>query len=230
MLIEMGKKARNATRRLSHVSAAGKNAILTSIAKNILSQSEVILAANFEDIAEAETAGLTPALIERLTLNPARLESIAGDLQNVIALPDPVGEEYEERRLANGLYVRKQRVPLGVLGVIYESRPNVTIDVAGLAIKSGNAVILRGGSETLRTNRALVSAIKTALERHDMSPDVVQLIDNPDRGLVLELLRMYQFVDMLIPRGGAKLHKFCQPVHYVIMLKPGVAYLLSPHK
>ncbi|HTX92636.1 MAG TPA: glutamate-5-semialdehyde dehydrogenase, partial [Anaerolineales bacterium] len=150
------------------------------------------------------------ALIDRLTLNPSRLEGIAAELRQTIGLPDPVGERFDEGVLPNGLKIRKQRVPLGVVGVIYESRPNVTVDVASLALKSGNACILRGGSETLRTNRALVGAIHAALKNHGLPEEAVQFIDDPDRARVMELLQLQDYVDILIPRGGASLHKFCR--------------------
>ena len=161
-------------------------------------------------MAESQAAGLAPAMLDRLTLNPARLEGIVSELRQTIALPDPVRETFEQATLPNGLKIHKQRVPLGVIGVIYEARPNVTVDVAGLALKSGNAVILRGGSETLRTNRALVTVIRSALAEHGLPPEAVQFIDSPDRALVLELLQLHEYVDIIIPRGGAGLHSFCR--------------------
>ena len=163
MLIEMGKRARKAARILGRTETTLKNTVLISLAEAILLQSDQILAANAQDIADGENAGLTPALIDRLTLNPARLKGIADELRNTASLPDPIGETIEETLMPNGLKVSKQRVHLGVLGVIYESRPNVTVDVAGLALKSGNAAILRGGSETLRSNQALVTVIRDVL-------------------------------------------------------------------
>lgn len=222
MLIEMGKRAQLAARLLARASSERKNAVLASLAKEILVRQDEILAANRMDVAEGEASGLTVAMIERLTLSPARLQGIASDLHGVISLPDPVGEIFEEQILPNGLQVRKQRVPLGVLAVIYESRPNVTVDVAGLAIKSGNAAILRGGSETLRSNRVLVGAIRAALEMNNLPGDVVQFIDDPERGLVMELLQMYDTVDMLIPRGGAKLHAFCRENSRIPVITGGI--------
>jgi glutamate-5-semialdehyde dehydrogenase len=210
MLIEMGKQARQASHTLALAGTAQKNAVLASLAEGLQSQSEAILAANALDVAEAEKAGLSPALLDRLTLNPSRLAGIAAELRQTIALPDPVGETFDVAVLPNGLKIHKQRVPLGVLGVIYEARPNVTVDVASLALKSGNAVFLRGGSETLRTNRALVTVIRAALSANDLPPEAVQFIDDPDRALVLELLQMYDYVDLIIPRGGEGLHRFCR--------------------
>lgn len=210
MLIDMGKQARQAAQSLARAETGQKNAALTTLAEQILAQSAMILAANTQDVAESQAAGLAPSLLDRLTLNPARLEGIVSELRQTISLPDPVRETFEQATLPNGLKIHKQRVPLGVIGVIYEARPNVTVDVAGLALKSGNAAILRGGSETLRTNRALVMIIRSALEEHGLPHDAVQFIDSPDRALVLELLQLHEYVDIIIPRGGAGLHSFCR--------------------
>jgi len=210
MLTEMGKRARQAAQSLARAETKQKNATLTSLAEQLLAQSALILAANAHDVADSQKAGLAPAMLDRLTLNPARLEGIVSELRQTIVLPDPVRETFEQATLPNGLKIHKQRVPLGVIGVIYEARPNVTVDVAGLALKSGNAVILRGGSETLRTNRALVTVIRSVLAEHGLPPDSVQFIDSPDRALVLELLQLHKYVDIIIPRGGAGLHSFCR--------------------
>src|ERR1035437_8001446 len=148
MLVEMGKKARSASRKLAQATAEQKNAALLKIADYLWSDRQEILSANHQDASAGRQAGLTDALLDRLTLNENRLNGIINDLRSVAGLTDPVGEIFDETTLPNGLRVHKQRVPLGVLGVIYEARPNVTIDVAGLAIKTGNAVILRGGKET----------------------------------------------------------------------------------
>jgi len=150
------------------------------------------------------------------------LNGIISDLERVATLSDPVGETFDEQVLANGLRVRKQRVPIGVLGVIYEARPNVTLDVAGLALKTGNSVILRGGSETIRSNRALVDVIRQSLEECGMPADSVQFIDSPDRALVSEMLNMYEYIDMLIPRGGAGLHKFCRENSRIPVITGGI--------
>ncbi len=210
MLTDMGKRARQAARSLALAETAQKNAALTSLAEQLLSQSALILAANAQDVADSQAAGLAPAMLDRLTLNPARLEGIVSELRQAVSLPDPVREIFEQATLPNGLKIHKQRVPLGVIGVIYEARPNVTVDVAGLALKSGNAAILRGGSETLRTNRALVAVIRSTLEEHSLPSEAVQFIDSPDRALVLELLQLHEYVDIIIPRGGAGLHAFCR--------------------
>ncbi|MFL7870420.1 MAG: glutamate-5-semialdehyde dehydrogenase [Anaerolineales bacterium] len=222
MLVEMGKQARKAARILGRTETARKNAVLISLADAILAQSDQILAANAQDIADGEHAGLTPALIDRLTLNPDRLDGIANELRNTALLPDPVGETFEETRMPNGLQVSKQRVPLGVLGVIYESRPNVTVDVSGLALKSGNAAILRGGSETLRSNQALVAVIRDVLGRHNLPQDAIQFIADPDRARVMELLQLYEYVDILIPRGGPQLHQFCRENSRIPVITGGI--------
>jgi glutamate-5-semialdehyde dehydrogenase len=222
MLIEMGKQARQAARILALGETQKKNAALTDLAEQLQSQSDPILAANAQDVAEGQKAGLSPALLDRLALNPARLAGIAAELRQTAALPDPVGETFDQQVLPNGLKIHKQRVPLGVIGVIYEARPNVTVDVASLALKSGNAVILRGGSETLRTNRALVRVIRAVLEGHGLPPDVVQFIDSPDRALVLELLKLHEYVDIIIPRGGEGLHRFCRENSSIPVITGGI--------
>ena len=222
MLVTMGKQARSAAKALSRASTGQKNAALLSLADRLISSSDAILAANRQDVAEAETNGLSAAMIDRLTLNIPRLEGIAEDLRKVIELPDPVGEIFEPLTLPNGLRVHKQRVPLGVLAVIYEARPNVTLDVAGLALKTGNAVILRGGSETLRTNRELVAVIRGVLQECGLPEDAVQFIDDPDRARVMELLQMYEYIDMLIPRGGAALHQFCRENSRIPVITGGI--------
>lgn len=222
MLIEMGKQARQASRTLAQASTAQKNAVLAALAEQLLVQSDPVLAANSQDVADGQKGGLTPALLDRLTLNPSRLASIASELRQTLSLPDPVGERFDENTLPNGLKLHKQRVPLGVLGVIYEARPNVTIDIAGLALKSGNAVILRGGSETLRTNQALVTVIRSVLEEKGLPPEAVQFIDSPDRLLVLELLKLHEYVDIIIPRGGAGLHAFCRENSRIPVITGGI--------
>jgi glutamate-5-semialdehyde dehydrogenase len=222
MLDEIGQKAKSAAQRIARATTAEKTKVLHTLADSLDQSVEEILAANFEDVCEARAAGLTEALIDRLTLTPRRLAGIAADVRCVAALPDPVGERFDETVLPNGLRLRKQRVPMGVLGVIYESRPNVTIDVAGLAIQTGNAVILRGGSETMRSNRALVHAVQRALQLGGLPPEVVQGISSRDRALVLEMLKMDQFIDMIIPRGGAELHRFCKENSRIPVITGGV--------
>lgn len=222
MLTELGKQARLAARRLARLTTDQKNLALHNLADALLADQTVILAANAQDVASAQTDGLVPSMIDRLMLNEARLADIAHSLRLVANLPDPVGEVFEESTLPNGLHVRKQRVPIGVLGVIYESRPNVTVDVAGLALKSGNAVILRGGSETLNTNRAMITSLQKALVKSDIPTQAIQFIDSPDRALVLELLHLKDYVDMIIPRGGAGLHNFCRENSHIPVITGGI--------
>jgi glutamate-5-semialdehyde dehydrogenase len=222
MIVEMGKRARQAAQSLARAETAQKNATLTTLAEQLLSQSAAILAANEQDVAESRAAGLNPAMLDRLILSPARLEAIVSELRQTISLPDPVRDTFDQAILPNGLQIHKQRVPLGVIGVIYEARPNVTVDVAGLALKSGNAVILRGGSETLHTNLALVAIICSTLEKHGLPPEAVQFIDSPDRALVLELLQLQDYVDIIIPRGGAELHSFCRENSRIPVITGGV--------
>jgi glutamate-5-semialdehyde dehydrogenase len=209
MLDEMGKAAKQAVKKIASASTIKKNQVLSDLAELLWVERSFVLSNNQIDVEEAQEKGLSPALIDRLTLNADRLKGIADDLQTVAALPDPVGEEFEAQTMPNGLRIAKRRVPLGVLGVIYEARPNVTIDIAGLALKSGNAAILRGGSETLNSNRALVKLIKAVLENNELPVEAIQFIDSPDRALVLEMLTASAYIDMIIPRGGAKLHQFC---------------------
>ena len=221
-MIELGQRAKAASRQLARATTEQKNAALNALADQLLAQCADILAANAIDVEAAKANGLSAALIDRLLLNEKRLTGIAADQRSVIALPDPVGEVFEASTLPNGLKVHKQRVPLGVLGVIYEARPNVTVDVAGLALKTGNAVILRGGSETLNSNRALVAAIQAALAQTGLPSDAVLFIDDVDRARVTELLALDEYVDMIIPRGGAGLHKFCREHSRIPVITGGI--------
>lgn len=222
MLFDMGKRARAAARQLAQATTEQKNHALEALAYSLAVTSRVILDANEQDVADARARGLEAHLIDRLLLNAARLDGIAADLRRVAQLPDPVGEVFDEGLLPNGLRLRKQRVPLGVLGVIYEARPNVTVDVAGLALKSGNAAILRGGSETLRSNRALVGVIRETLSASGLPADAVQFIDSADRELVLELLQLADDVDLVIPRGGNRLHEFCRQHSRIPVVTGGI--------
>ncbi|AWN22792.1 glutamate-5-semialdehyde dehydrogenase [Deinococcus irradiatisoli] len=206
---EQAVEARRAGRVLGTLPTEQKNAALRAVAASLRRHAAEILTANALDVEAARAAGLNDALIDRLTLTPQRLEGVAADVDKVVTLPDPVGEVVSEVTRPNGLKVSRRRVPLGVLGVIYEARPNVTVDVATLAVKSGNAVILRGGKETVRSNAVLVRLIGEALSQHGLPPAAVQVISDPDRARMLELLRLDDLVDAIIPRGGAGLHRFC---------------------
>ncbi len=209
-LPEIGRYARSAMRHLATAPTKTKDAALQFLAGALERESARLLAANAEDVATAREAGREPWLVDRLTLTPARLASIAADVRALISLPDPIGESFDTTVLGNGLRVHRQRVPLGVLGVIYEARPNVTIDVAALAIKTGNVAILRGGSETLRSNIALMTVVREALAAAGLPEDAIQLIEDTDRQRIFELLQMHDVVDVIIPRGGAALHKLCR--------------------
>jgi glutamate-5-semialdehyde dehydrogenase len=204
------QQAKAAESILAHISAPQKNAALQKISEQLWQERVEILDANAADVAAARDNGLSEAMLDRLTLNEKRLKAIIDDLRRVAEMADPVGELLEEKILPNGLRLSKQRVPLGVLAVIYEARPNVTVDVAGLSLKSGNCVILRGGSETIRSNRAISAAIQRGLKETTIPMDAVQLISDTNRALVTELLQMDQYIDIVIPRGGAELHAFCR--------------------
>ncbi|HIF9211132.1 TPA: glutamate-5-semialdehyde dehydrogenase [Photobacterium damselae] len=206
----MGQAAQQAAFELATVATAQKNQALAIIADELEAQEATILAANEKDIAAARESGMSDALIDRLLLTKDRLVGIANDVRNVIKLNDPVGSEIDCRVLENGMRLSRRRVPLGVIGVIYEARPNVTIDIAALCLKTGNASILRGGRETFYSNMELVKVIQSALDKAGLPAASVQYIEQPDREYVSQLLRLDQYVDMIIPRGGAGLHKMCK--------------------
>ncbi len=206
----MGKAAKDAAFELATASTAQKNQALAIIADELEANAASILAANAKDIELGREAGLTDALLDRLLLNEERLTGIANDVRNVISLNDPVGSEIDSKVLENGMSLSRRRVPLGVVGVIYEARPNVTIDIAALCLKTGNASILRGGKETFFSNMELVKVIQSALAKANLPAASVQYIEKPDRELVSQLLKLDDYVDMIIPRGGAGLHKMCK--------------------
>ncbi|WP_322819013.1 glutamate-5-semialdehyde dehydrogenase [Tepidiforma sp.] len=205
LLRERALAARQAARKLARLSTAEKNAALERIAALLEQEQEAVLAANARDLEAARAAGLEDAFVERLTLSPARLQGIANDTRSVMQLPDPVGEVFDSRTLPNGLLIGRRRVPLGVVACIYESRPNVTVDIAALALKSGNAAILRGGKEARHSNAALGELVQRALAGTSVPADAVQVISDPDRAQVDELLEMNDLVDVIVPRGGAQL-------------------------
>ena len=207
-LIRKGKLAKSAARILGTLSSTQKNEALEEIALGLEGREDEILAANQEDVDQAREAGLSEALVDRLLLDSTRMKGVVQGVREVMNLPDPVGEVFDMLTRPNGLLVGKKRVPIGVLGVIYEARPNVTVDIAALALKSGNAVILRGGSETIRSNIKLAEVIRGAIEGAGLPPDAVQLVESTDRALVLAMLRLHEYIDMIIPRGGAGLHQF----------------------
>jgi glutamate-5-semialdehyde dehydrogenase len=211
MFTELENKARlakAASRRLAFVSTEIKNKALHNISDDLINCRAEILAANSQDYKEAEDAGMNSAMLDRLMLDESRLKGMANDVLAVAGLQDPVGEMIDNRTLPNGLTIGKKRVPLGVIGAIYESRPNVTLDISVLCLKSGNAVILRGGKETIRSNKALVKVIQKAAYRAGIPEGAVQFIDNTDHALVERMLKLKQYIDLVIPRGGAGLIKY----------------------
>jgi glutamate-5-semialdehyde dehydrogenase len=221
-LIQMGQAARAASRQLSILTTAQKNAGLLAIAAELEAQGAHILEENRRDVDDGRAKGLSEAMLDRLLLTEKRLAGLAADVRHIIDLPDPVGAEMGSRVLPNGLRLSKRRVPIGVLGVIYEARPNVTIDIASLCLKTGNAAILRGGSETLRSNLALVDCIRAALARVGLPEAAMQYIADPDRALVMGLLRLDRYVDMIVPRGGAGLHQLCRENSTIPVITGGI--------
>lgn len=221
-LHEMTHTARQAAHVLATTDRESKDRALLKLTELLTEHTDQVLAANAKDIGLAEQAGLSPALIDRLRLTESRLSAIAEDVRQVAALPDPVGSIFDQKVMPNGLQVQRQRVPLGVLAVVYESRPNVTVDVSSLALKSGNAVILRGGKETLHSNRALLTIIHQALDFCGLPTGAVQFLDSNDRSQLLELIQMGDEVDMLIPRGGAGLHRFCRENSRIPVMTGGI--------
>ena len=207
-LLDMGQKARAASRALAKAETGTKNAALFTLADRLIEEADAILEANREDMKAARDANLEPALLDRLELNRERIESMADGVRQVAALPDPVGTISELAFRPSGIQVGKMRMPLGVVGIIYESRPNVTADAAALCLKSGNATILRGGSEALHSNQAIAQAIRRALLAAGLPAEAVQVVPTTDRAAVGELLTMPQYVDVVIPRGGKGLVAF----------------------
>lgn len=222
MLEQMGIAAKAASWQLALLSSREKNQVLEKIADYLEAQTDDILRANAEDLAEARANGLSEAMLDRLALTPARLSGIANDVRQMCNLADPVGQVIDGGLLDSGLRIERRRVPLGVIGVIYEARPNVTVDVASLCLKTGNAAILRGGKETWRTNAATVKVIQQALQECGLPAAAVQAIESPDRALVGEMLKMDKYIDMLIPRGGAGLHKLCREQSTIPVITGGI--------
>ncbi len=208
ILEEKCRAAKAASRRLAYVSTEVKNKALEGIARSLIAEKDRILAANKTDTDEARATDMGTAMLDRLLLTTKRLEAMAADVRAVAALPDPVGEVWDMRTLPNGLTIGKKRVPLGVIGVIYESRPNVTVDIVSLCLKAGNAVILRGGKEALNSNLALAAVVQEAASAAGLPEGSIQFIDNTDRALVSLLLGKSDIIDLMIPRGGAGLIQF----------------------
>jgi len=206
-LEEKAKAAKAASKKLAFLSTEIKNKALLNIAEAVVSRQDEILAANKVDYEQAKASGMNEAMLDRLMLSASRLEAMSQDVKTVAALPDPVGEIFEMRTLANGLQIGKKRVPLGVIGAIYESRPNVTIDISSLCLKSGNAVILRGGKESINSNMALAGVAQQSCLQAGMPNGAIQLIESTERAVVNHMLKMKGIIDLIIPRGGAGLIK-----------------------
>ncbi|MBE6913381.1 MAG: glutamate-5-semialdehyde dehydrogenase [Ruminococcaceae bacterium] len=204
-LHEQGAAAKQAARVLAIADTAQKNRALSAIADALLENQALWLAANAEDVAAAKQAGMRPAMLDRLTLTPERIAAIADSVRQVIALPDPIGRVDKMETRPNGLIIGRRRVPLGVIAMIYEARPNVTVDAAVLCLKSGNACILRGGKEAIRSNRAAAELMRAALEKSGLPADCVSLVQDTGRETAQELMHLNEYVDVLIPRGGAGL-------------------------
>src|SRR6267142_646511 len=202
---ELGRAARAAARALARADAEAKNRALAAMAKDIRSSAKKILAANSADVAQAKKDGADAAFIDRLTLTPKLIEQMAQGIEQVAQLADPVGQISERVKRPTGIEVARMRVPIGVIGIIYESRPNVTADAAALCVKSGNACILRGGSEALESNRAIAACVRAGLKSAGLPEAAVQLVDSTDRAAVGELITMTEYIDILVPRGGKSL-------------------------
>jgi glutamate-5-semialdehyde dehydrogenase len=221
-LILKGKRAKNASRFLAMASTAEKDSVLSQVAEALIRESENILAANKSDMADAEKAGLKGAIIDRLLLTPERIKSMAEGLTAIAALEDPVGEIMAMKKRPNGLVIGQKRVPMGVIGIIYESRPNVTADVFGLCLKTGNAAILRGGKEAYASNRAITGIIQRVLEEEGFPAECLQLVENTSRDSAVALMQLDQYLDLLIPRGGAGLIRAVVENSHVPVIETGV--------
>lgn len=219
LLREIAEKAKNASQKLARTGTKARNAALLGMAQGLVDNASYILEENVKDLADAAAKRLSAAMTDRLRLDEARIEKIALGLREVASLPDPVGEVVRMWRRPNGLQVGRMRIPLGVIAIIYESRPNVTADAAGLCVKSGNAVILRGGSETIRTNIAIGEVLRRAAREAGIPEDSVQIVPVTDRDAVLEMLRLEEYIDLVIPRGGEGLIRFVAENSRIPVLK-----------
>jgi glutamate-5-semialdehyde dehydrogenase len=207
-LQEKARQAKTASKKLSFTPTRVKDEALLAIAQALLDKEDIILHNNEKDYKEAGASGMSAAMLDRLMLDSQRLKGISEDVKTVAALPDPVGEIIDQRTLPNGLLLSKKRVPLGVIGAIYESRPNVTVDISVLCLKAGNAIVLRGGKESARSNLALATTVQEAAYKAGIPAGSLQFIESPDRSLVDHMLKMKEYIDLIIPRGGAQLIKF----------------------
>lgn len=204
-LVSMGKKAKNASVELARLMTPDKNKALLNVSVALINNMDLIIDANKKDVEKAIENGIKGAFIDRLTINPDRIKGMADGLKDVASLPDPVGEVISMKTLDNGLIIGQKRVPMGVIGIIFESRPNVTADAFGLCLKAGSATILRGGKEAINTNIAIVNIIRKSLENLNINPDAIQIIEDTDRKIASEMMCLNDYIDVLIPRGGAGL-------------------------
>ncbi len=216
---KIAERAKEASRVLAKIPSQPKNSALISMADELISHSGFIVEENNKDIEDAQKRGLSPSFIDRLTLTPSRIKAMAEGLKQIASLPDPVGEVIRMWRRPNGLLVGRMRIPLGVVAIVYEARPNVTADAAGLCLKAGNSVILRGGSESIRSNMAIGSVLGDALEKNSLPREAVQIVPVTDRALVLELLKLEDYIDLVIPRGGEGLIRFVSENSKIPVLK-----------
>jgi glutamate-5-semialdehyde dehydrogenase len=221
-VLQQAGEARSASIELAAATRAEKDAALLLMADRLVERTDDIVAANAVDLANGRTGGLSEAMIDRLALTPERVAAMADGLRQLAALPDPVGDVVRGSTLANGLELRQVRVPFGVVGIIYEGRPNVTVDAAGICLKSGNAVVLRGSGSAFSSNAAIVSVLRTAVQDADLPPEAIQLLDGTTRDSVKELMRARGLVDVLIPRGGASLIKTVVEESTVPVIETGV--------
>jgi len=205
---EIGKRAKNASRKLALLDTDAKNQALKIMAESILKNSDLIIKENAKDLEQAKADGLNSAMTDRLMLNEKRVQGMANGINDIISLPDPVGKIYDEKKMESGISVHRITIPIGVFGIIYESRPNVTADVASLCIKSGNAVILRGGKEAINSNRIIASILSSALKEAGLPEDGVMFVDSKERTMTNEMLKLDEYIDIIIPRGGSGLIKF----------------------
>lgn len=216
---DLARRAKAAARVLAAARSLQKNVALRRTAELLVAEASYVLAANADDVRAASAAGLSPAMVERLTLTPERIRAMAAGLVEVAGLPDPVGEITRQWRRPNGMEVGRMRVPIGLIGIVYESRPNVTAEAAALCLKSGNAVVLRGGSEALRSNRAIARVLARALADAGLPGDAVAFIDDPDRALVTVMLQLDGIIDLVIPRGGHELIAFVTETSSIPVIK-----------
>jgi len=220
-LKQMAQTAKRLTPQMATATLEQKNNVLKALIENLKKSQQRILEANLKDVNLAKTTALNAALLERLSLEN-KLEGIIHDIEQVLLLPDPIGEIFDEKTLPNKLHLARYRTPIGVLGIIYESRPNVTIDISALTIKSGNCALLRGGSETLHTNQVLVDLIQQSLVSAGLPSEAIQLIASSDRSQVKELLQLDESIDLIIPRGSSSLQEFCRKNSTIPVITGGI--------